>query len=205
MVNKTNIIVNQKIFKSLKLADDKFDLKGTSDAINTLIEEMGEGFYNYINSIGLSKDPNLIVLSSLHNYFYDAEEMNNVKTIINLKELNKIDCIKDVLHSYSHSLPLKCNFIGYFINNNKINRYGLRKRYSCLVNGKRVDEEENGIVSRFPFLNMLFSVMDSKTNTYMSKISVVLLLEDYGFKALDMTEYNDLTFFHSQKVKEIYN
>jgi hypothetical protein len=39
----------------------------------------------------------------------------------------------------------------------------------------------------------------------MSERSVTLLLEDFGFRVLDMTEFNGLTFFHSQKVRNTYN
>ena len=38
------------------------------------------------------------------------------------------------------------------------------------------------------FLNMIYNMIDSKTNKYMSERSVSLLLEDHGFKVLDMTE-----------------
>jgi hypothetical protein len=47
--------------------------------------------------------------------------------------------------------------------------------------------------------------MDLKTNTYMSEASVTSLLKDYGFKVVDMTETNGLTFFHSRKVGGIKN
>jgi hypothetical protein len=176
-----------------------------NEAIDKLVSEGGEGFYNYVDSIGLSKDPNLIVLSSLHNYYYDSEEMNNVKTVINLKELNGINQIKSLLHTHLHSLPQKCNFVGCFIDNKKIARFALK---NSSTSGKRIknsDAVELGIVSRFPFINMLYSVMDLKTNTYMSERSVTLMLGVHGFKVMDMTEFNGLTFFHSRKVGMTYN
>jgi hypothetical protein len=52
---------------------------------------------------------------------------------------------------------------------------------------------------------MLYSLMDSKTNKYMSGRIVTLLLEDHGFKVLDMTELNGLTYFCAQKVKSDEN
>lgn len=205
MVNETSIIINQNTGANLNMPGDSIDLVTTSEAIDILITEMGEGFYNYVNTIGLAKDPNLIVLSSLHNYYYDAEEMNNAKTVINLKELNKIEGIKSLLKSYLHFLPQNSNFVGYFVDNKKIDRYGLSNNSSYYANKKIFDELENGIVSRSPFINMLYSVMDLKTNTYMSEKSVTLLLEDYGFRVIDMTEYNGLTFFHSLKVRDTFN
>ena len=205
MVNDTGIILNQNKWTGLYLPGDSFNLVATTEAIDILIAEMGEGFYNYVNTIGLAKDPNLIVLSSRHSYFYDADEMNNAKTVINLKELNKIEGIKSLLKSYLHYLPQNSNFVGCFVDSKKIDRYQVRKNSAYITNKKLSDDIENGIISRNPFLNMLYSIMDLKTNTYMSERSVTLLLEDFGFRVLDMTEYNGLTFFHSRKVRNAYN
>ena len=205
MFNETGIIVKEKTRTNLSLPHNSIDLVETTDAIELLIAEMGEGFYNYVNWIGLAKDPNLIVLSSQHYYFYDAEEMNNVKTVINLKELNKIKRVKSLLQSYLHFLPQKSNFVGYFVDNKKIDRYVLRNSLSYFANKKRFEDIENNIISRIPFINMLYSKLDFKTDTYMSESSVTLLLGDYGFKIMDMTEHNGFTFFHSQKVRDNYN
>jgi hypothetical protein len=190
---------------NLRLPVRSIDLVVANEAIDNLIKEVGEDFYNYVNRIGLATDPGLIVLSSIHHYFYDTEEMNNARTVINLKELNKIKQIRSFLQSQFHFMPSKCNFLGFFVNNIKVDRYALRDSSSLLANKKRSDDIENSISSRFPFINMLYGLMDSKTNTYMSESSVTLLLKDNGFKVMDMTEFNGFTFFHSQKVGHIYN
>ena len=65
------------------------------------------------------------------------------------------------------------------------------------------DAIENGIASSSPFLSMIYSMIDSKTNKYMSERSVSLLLEDHGFKVHDMTELNGLTYFLAQKTRVI--
>jgi hypothetical protein len=205
VINEINIRVNQRIRTNLTVPGSSIDLAAINEAIDNMIAEVGESFYNYVDRIGLTKDPNLIVLSSLHHYFYDSDEMNNVKTVINLKELNKIKGIKSFLQIYFRFLPQKCNFVGYFIDNNKIDRYALRNNSACFDNKRRFDEIENSIISRIPFINMLYSKMDLKTNTYLSKCSVTSLLKIYGFKVIDMTEHNDLTYFHSQKIGIAYN
>lgn len=207
VADKTGIIENQKtrIRTNLNLPGSSIDAVGINEAMDILIAEGGAGFYNYVDWRGLSKDTNLIVLSSHHNYFYGAEEMSNVKTVINLKELNQIKRIKSILQSYLHFLPQRSNFVGCFVDNEKINGYVLRKSSSSFDNKKSFDAIENSIVSKIPFINMLYSIMDSRTNSYMSKRSVTSLLDDYGFKVMDMTEFNGLTFFHSQKIGNTYN
>lgn len=205
MFNETGIIVKEKTRTNLSLPHNSIDLVETTAAIELLIAEMGEGFYNYVNWIGLAKDPNLIVLSSQHYYFYDAEEMNNVKTVINLKELNKIKRVKSLLQSYLHFLPQKSNYIGYFVDNKKIDRYSLRDSPSHFDNKKKFEHIDNNIISCIPFINMLYSKMDLRTNSFMSERSVTSLLRDYGFKVLNLTEHEGFTFFHSQKVAETFN
>ena len=102
------------------------DLVVANDAVEKLITEGGAGFYTYVDSCGLSMDSNLIVLSSRHHYYYDAEEISRAKTIVNLKELNRIKEISGLLHSHLPFLPSHCNFVGCFVNNNKVERFALR-------------------------------------------------------------------------------
>ena len=51
------------------------------------------------------------------------------------------------------------------------------------------------------FLNMLYGIIDSKANSSFSKKTVQFMLEDTGLKILDMTEFNGLTYFCTQKIK----
>jgi hypothetical protein len=204
MNDKTNNIADQITAISLNPHNSRIDFTGTGGAIDILMTEGGESFYNYVDWLGLAKEPDLIVLSSLSHYYYDAEELNNVKTIINLKELNQINQVKNFLHSIYHILPQKSNFIGYFVDNTKFNGYVLRNNTSSHNNENSLDAIENGIVSRVPFINRLFSKLDSKTNVYLSKSSVTFLLEDFGFKVMDMTLIDGFTYFHAQKVLITY-
>lgn len=205
MIDMTGILANHETGSNLGLINNATDSGRTREAIDILIAEGGERFYKYVELLGLVKDPNLVVLSSRHHYFYNAEEMNNANTIVNLKELNQIKRIKIHLNSCLPFLPLKSNFIGCFSDNKKINGYALKSNSSSDDKVIIFNDIDNSIVSRIPFINMLYSIMDLKTNTYMSKNSVSSLLEDYGFKVMDMTEFNGLTFFHSQKYRATNN
>lgn len=152
-------------------------------------------FSEYFERLGLSSESGVLVLSSLHHYYYDADEMTNVKTVINLKELNHIKELKEFLHSVFHILPAGCNFIGCFINNKKQNNFGLNKDPDSLYNKKYSDEIENGIFSSYPFLNMVYNMIDSRTNKYLSEKSVSQIFREHGFKITDITEINGLTYF----------
>jgi hypothetical protein len=174
------------------------------EAIDLLISEGGEGFYNYIEWLGLADEDDLIVLSSQHHYYYDSDEMNSFKTVINLKELNQIKNIKSFLYSCLHSMPSNSNFVGCFTDNEKINGYAL-KNVSSGDKIRSLNDIENGIVSSIPFINMLYSLMDSKIYNYMSKMNISMLLAECGFKVINMTEVNGLTYFHAQKVTTSFN
>ena len=205
MENLTDSIITKGTEANLSLPVSSIDMVVASEAVDNLISEGGEGFYNYVNRIGLANDSNLIVLSSQHKYYYDSEEIDKVRTVINLKELNLIKQISSLLHSHLRFLPLRCNFVGCFVNNEKTDRYALRKSSCYNEKIKNNDKVELGIISRFPFLNMLYSIMDSRTNKYMSERIVTSMLSVHGFKVIDMTELNGLTYFHSQKVSKIFN
>jgi hypothetical protein len=205
VVNEISIRENLTEIVNLSLPVKSTDLVVADEAVDNLITEGGEDFYNYVKSIGLAKDPDLIVLSSRHGYYYDVHEMKNVRTVINLKELNKIKQIKSLFKSYLHFLPNSCNFVGCFVNNKKVERFVLRSSSDFIENRKCSDAVELGIFSPFPFINKLYSIMDLRTNTYMSEGSVTLLLKDHGYRVMDMTEFNGRTFFHSQKVTDNFN
>ena len=204
MNNETRII-NPVRLLNINQALSSMELVIANEAVDSLITEGGHDFYNYVNRIGLAKDTGLIVLSSQHSYFYDNDEMSKAKTVINLTELNQIKEIKILLQSYLQFMPRNCNFVGCFVNNKKFGSYGLRNNSSFSRNTKTSEAVELGIVSRNPFINMLYSKMDLRTNTYLSEKRVTGMLGVYGFKVLDMQELNGLTFFHSQKIKNIFN
>src|SRR5450759_5172168 len=198
-----DVINNQRINTLFELTDTSIGLAENNPVFEILTAEGCENFVNYIEWLGLAKDPNLVVLSSQHHYYYDAEEMKNVKTVINLKELNQIKQINSFLHSIFHILPQKSNLIGCFVDNKKQNGFVLSNGPSDFHYKRNSDAIENGIASSSPFLSMIYSMIDSKTNKYMSERSVSLLLEDHGFKVLDMTELNGLTYFLAQKTRVI--
>jgi hypothetical protein len=199
VVEKTNIITNQSIRPNPNLISSPFDLRGTNKAIDTLFAEGGENFYNYVDWIGLANDPNLIVLSSIHHYYFDTEDLKDVNTLVNLKQLNLIKNLKVFFHSISQNISSKCNFIGSYLDSGTQNGYANANITSQYKTKNNVDPFENGISSRIPFLNSIYNYMDSRTNKNMTRRNVSMLLAEFGFKILDMTELNGLTYFHSQK------
>ena len=175
----------------------------TSDAIDILIAEGGESLYNYVEWLGLEKDPNLVVLSSVHHYFYDNADFKDVKTVINLKQLNQIKNVDVLLDSIYQIMPQKSNFVGSFFESRKRNGTVIMNNQPLNAKNHNINPFENDIISKIPFLNMVYSLLDSKINRYMTRKNVTLLLEEHGFKVMDMTELNGLTYFLAQKIRVV--
>jgi hypothetical protein len=98
-------------------------------------------------------------------------------------------------------MPLDGNLLGRFVDNNETGRYKLNQGSSSFTEGDSFDDIENAIFSPVPFINRLYSLMDSRTNAWMSKSSVSTMLHDYGFKVIDMTVVDGLTYFHAEKAR----
>jgi hypothetical protein len=200
-MDKVEGIKNQVINVLANLSNASTDIVRNNPVQKALLNEDCKNFVKYLEKLGLSGETEIVVLSSLHHYYYDAEEMTNVKTIINLKELNMIKELKDFLHSSFHILPPECNLIGCFINNKKQNGFVLNTNPTDYYYKRNSDAIENGIVSSSPFLNMIYNVIDSKTNKYLSERSVSLILEEHGFSVTDFTEIDGLTYFCAKSLR----
>ncbi len=196
---------NQTIMIDKKRMHSDTDLIKVKNISEILTSEGNESFRHYIEWLGLSRDPKLVVLSSIHHYYYDAEEMTNVKTVVNLRELNHTREINNFLHSMFLILPSKCYLIGCFIDNTRQSLFSLKRKSQENQTGIRSEELNNGIRSRIPFLNTLFSFLDAKTNKFLTGKNVTQLLSNNGFKVMDMTELDGLTYFCAQSQRSSVN
>ena len=144
-----------------------------------LIAEVDENFINYLNWHGLANEDNLLVLSSKLHYYYDYEELKDVTTLINLKKLNLIKHLDDFLHTLYNGLSPKTNFIGCFYD--------------------RKTQKEVNIISRL--YKKFINILDSKIDVDIDSRDFSRLLESHGFKIIDMTEINGLTYFRTQNYR----
>jgi len=159
-------------------------ISGFFPAIVNMIAEDGETFFHYLKDLGLSRENNLVVLSSRHHYFYDEVEMKNVRTLINLRKLNLIKYLDEFLFTLVQVLPPDTKFLGCFSD--------------CNTSGN------NGASLFHPIrlLKQKLNKLDSIRERTMNKNKVSEILESYGFKIINMTEMNGLTYFCSQNVRK---
>ena len=195
-----NITSTQEILEDRNIQRINYPVKEPVEAnqvYKKLADEGSENYFGYIDKLGLSGETNVVVLSSSHHYFYDDEDLKDVRIIINQKPLNFIKQLKDFLQTIHYILPRKTYFIGSFVDGKNSTSYlfgSPRNRYQM---AEKVDPVENGISSRIPLLNMIYDIMDSRTNRYLTRKTATVMLEAAGFEILDMREINGLTFFEA--------
>lgn len=205
LTRNAETMANRRIKRNLSILDSPVEMSDSNEALNNLIAEGGESFYNYVEWIGLIKDPDLVVLSSYHHYFFENADLKNTKTIINLKQLNLIKEIEPFFHTIFKIAPPKSNFISCFLDSKIQYDYAVHNMLSQYHATNNIDPFENGIKSRNGFLNTVYNLLDSKTDRYLTESNVSSLLRRQGFKVMDMTKLNGLTYFHSQKSTDYTN
>ncbi|MFZ2338532.1 MAG: hypothetical protein WAW07_02280 [Bacteroidales bacterium] len=159
------------------------DENQNNPVFENLLAEGGENFYHYINWLGLGKDPNLMILSSIHHYYYDFNDLRGIKTLINIKKLNEINRLDTFLSNVYRVLPPKASFIGCFKDNKIHGGIGVPFYQSSRL------------------LNGLINLIDSKTDKFMTRKDVIRLLESHDFALVDMTEISSITFFCTESRK----
>jgi hypothetical protein len=163
------------------------------------ITGISEDFSIYLRKLHLEGDPNMIVLSSLNHYYYEAEDLKNVKTLVNVKQLNHINQVREFLDNIFSILPSESYLTGCFSDNEDQNRFLSDSHKPERKIAGKFDPAENGITSRNPFLNLVYNILDIKTNRYLTQKAVTRELEISGWKVVDMTKIKGLTYFCAQK------
>ena len=90
---------------------------GLTHLFNELDLEVRQSLIDYLDRMDLIKESGMLVIPSSRHYFYDAEDMKGIRTVITLRQLNYIREIRDFLKQITSLLPLNSNFIGCFVDN----------------------------------------------------------------------------------------
>lgn len=176
ILNKAGRSFDTKVSSNLYGSNHFTKSTTTKSAIDDLVAEGGESFLHYIDRLGLADEPNLLVLSAKNHYYYDDTELKGVTTLINVKKLNLIKHLDTFLQTVCLVLSPETNFIGCF---SERENHGGIKRMSRMYKG---------------FINML----DSRTDNEIDRRDFTRMVESYGFKIIDISQINGLTYFRTQ-------
>jgi len=173
---------------------------GIDQSSGKLADELPEALLNYIAGLGHGAESGLLVLPHRNHYFYDFEELKRVRTIVNLMKLNHVRDLRGFIRKLSELLHYQANFIGCFVDDTTQNRFSGKYNNPSKMDSEMPESYENGIESRIPFVNRIYSIIDAKTNRYLTRRMVTNLLNEFGFQVVIMTELNGVTWFHSKKL-----
>jgi len=205
-MEKSIIGLNNETIKDqpvMKVSQRKLSLRdsGLIHLFDELDLEVRQSLIDYLDRMNLIKESGMLVIPSSRHYFYDAEDMKGIRTVITLRQLNHIREVKDFLKQITGLLPMNSNFIGCFSDNRTQNAFADNSGNLPKQMSEKAEAYENGIESRIPFINRMYSFIDSRTNRYLTRRSVTNLLKETGLELVGMTEINGLTYFHTQKSK----
>lgn len=155
-----------------------------SPVITNMIAEGGISFFSYLNSLGLSREPNLMVLSSKHHYYYDESDLKGIGTLVNLKSLNLLRDPDTFLNTLIRILPQEASFIG------------------CFSDSKNLKGHGNPFFQPSRLLHRFINILDSRTERNLDRDEVNELLALHGFKIIDMTEIDGVTYFYAKPVQK---
>jgi hypothetical protein len=185
-----NISVLERGVINNKLTSENFNAKlllhersFTNPVMENIIAEGGDDLFKYLTWTGLSKEPNLMVLSSMHHYYYDHKDMAGIKTLINLKKLNQVKHLESFLHTLFRILPSRAFFVGCFKNSSH------HRKGTSFYNSAR-------------FFTGLVNIFDSRSERAFTKKGVTQLMEEHGFKVIDITDINRTTYFWAQNLRK---
>jgi hypothetical protein len=177
-------IINSSEVKHANNDKSTHGISGFFPAIVSMIAEDGDNFFRYLKDLGLSRENNLVVLSSRHHYFYDENELKNVRTLINLRKLNLIKYLDEFLYTLVQVLPPDTKFIG------------------CFSDFEISEKSETSLLRPIKYLGHKISNLYSGNEKILSRNRVTEILESFGFKIIDMTEMNGLTYFCAQNLRK---
>ena len=160
------------------------DRSGRNPVLDNILSEGGDDFFQYLKLTGLAGGSNLMVLSSMHHYYYDYSDLKGIRTLINLKKLNQVSHLESFLHTLYRILPCQANFVGCFEN---------IKNNSRKISFHRPDR----------FFNRVVTIFDSGMDRNLSTTGVTKLLEEHGFKVIDLTDINRRTYFWARNIRRL--
>jgi len=183
-----------------------YDIAKSGSIYDYLAEEAGEEAFHYFERFSVTDDPNIILLSAVRHYIYTSVEFKKVKTLINLKHLNQIQEVNNFLNTTNRVLPLKCNFVGCFIDNRSL-KTKIKLKYPIIIKHLALlyFNFEKIFLPRIPLLNWVQFKFNQKKLKSLSSKQVTKILNENGFHVIDMTEIKGLTYFISQKVSHTKN
>jgi len=200
--------------KQKTLLSGKKDLSCYKEKINSIIEfketiinESGEGVYNFITKY-LVPGENIrnIMISAEHKAYTEHVDFDNLSSIINLKSINHICHLNEHLKSVNKLLPVNGIYIG------RVETYGERKKRFYLSYGRYIgkflwicDFVVNRIVPKLRPLDKIYKFLTGGYVQTKSQAEILGRLIYCGFEIINFSSIDHLFYFIARKINEPLN
>lgn len=132
----------------------------------------------YVSMLNIKDDSNTLILSPVHHYYYNIDEIKDVRTLIHTKELNKVSDLKRFMNNTLHVLSKDSMFIGCFRDNKIRQNIFYRNRVFYWFN----------------------NILDGNAiYRYMSRTMVIKMFMKLKLEIIDMSEVDGITYFCVKK------
>jgi hypothetical protein len=131
-----------------------------------------------VSTLNIKDDSNTLILSPVHHYYYNIDEIKDVRTLIHTKELNKVSDLKRFMNNTLHVLSKDSMFIGCFRDNKIRQNIFYRNRVFYWFN----------------------NILDGNAiYRYMSRTMVIKMFMKLKLEIIDMSEVDGITYFCVKK------
>jgi hypothetical protein len=171
---------------------------------NYIKKEAGQEVFDYFNELGVFNTNDVLILSSRHSFSYDEGYLKNIRTIFNLKLLNKLPKINSQFLKLNRILPENGYFVGCYDD--------------ISVTQKRLEAQISRpfvkillwilyflphIVLNLPIINTISSAIGIRFNRSLSINDVQRIMNKNGFNFVLTKTFNNRTFFIAKKEAKI--
>lgn len=176
MVNRENSI---NYFSLTNMEIHNFQMPGLFSLNSPILEHLllnsCEDFHKYVRWTGLARNNGVLVLLPISHYNYDFEDLKGVKILISQKKLNNIKHLDSYLRILFKAMPAD----GYF--------------FGCFECNDKPAPVKSYIPSRKIMCSMKYQ--ESQPERLFTRKGVSIMLEGHGYKVIDLTDINGITYF----------
>ena len=171
---------------------------------NYIKKEAGEEVYNYFHELGVFNTKDVLILSSRHSFSYDEAYLKNIRTIFNLKQINKLPKVNSLFLKINRILPENGYYIGcyddIYIAQKKLESQVSRPFVRILL---WIIYSLPHVILNLPIISILSSAIGISYNRSLSLKDVQKIMNKNGFNVVLTKSFNNRTFFIAKKEAKI--
>lgn len=150
-------------------------LSAKSFSLEHLLLSSNEDFYRYVHWTGLTRENGIMVLMPISHYHYDFEDLKGIRVLISQKKLNNVKHLESFLHTLFKSMPAD----GYFL--------------GCFERSDKAGRKKSSIPARKFLCSIQY--IEYQPERLFTREGVSIMLEGHGYKVIDLTDINGITYF----------